>query len=323
MNFENGDGLGGESTHATSTPKSSPLVTGGVDSKGYALGQSGTATSFPSAFCTDNHALPFGVYTVSDGISVCTQPVAPTCAEEQALFADEIWPGAVKCADFLRKHPTVCKNKYVLELGAGAALPSLVSLALGASTVVITDFPNERILHNIKRMVIQNKFKLEHQAYVREHAWGSDTQECLDLSYGSMGFDVVLLCESFWNATYRLHRPLLASLYKLLSVNGVAIVSFSHHITDDHPPERDLEFFQLAMAAGFLVELYNSEEHTETSQFFVSEGYHQDKVQLFLLKKRPTMMVSRQTDSTLPTLRTFRNLHVPSSHHESDYRDLQ
>ena len=128
---------------------------------------------------------------------------------------------------------------------AQAALPSLVSLALGASRVVITDFPNEKILDNIKRMVIQNKFKLEHQAYVREHAWGSDTQECLDLSYGSLGFDVVLLCESFWNATYRLHQPLLASLYKLLSMSGVAIVSFSHHITDDHPPERDLSFFIL------------------------------------------------------------------------------
>ena len=155
MNFQNGHVSGGEGTHLRSST-SNPSMTCGVDTHSHSMKQG--STSVPSAFCEDNYALPFGVYAISDESSVWTQPVKPTCPEEQALFADEIWPGAVKCADFLRKHPNICKNKYVLELGAGAALPSLVSLALGASRVVITDFPNESILDNIKRMVTQNKF---------------------------------------------------------------------------------------------------------------------------------------------------------------------
>jgi predicted nicotinamide N-methyase len=263
--------------------------------------------------------LPQGVFSINDEISIRTQPVKPIDATEQALFADEIWPGGIKASEFLRQYPHICRNKCILELGAGAALPSLVALALGAEKVVITDYPNERLLDNIKKMVIKNNFKLEQQAFVREHEWGTNVRECLDLSKDGLGFDLVLICESFWSATYKLHSQLLNSIYNFLSINGVAIVSFSHHITEDHPPERDLEFFQLAMVGGFLVEVYK-DPNDNKSKSFQSEGYQQDKVHIFLLKKRPLNIQNQQQHAM--HLRTYASLDFLKSYNASDYDDL-
>ena len=39
-------------------------------------------------------------------------------------------------------------NARVLELGAGAALPSLCAALLGARTVLVTDYPDARMLEN-------------------------------------------------------------------------------------------------------------------------------------------------------------------------------
>ena len=240
-----------------------------------------------------NIPLPYCKFSVNNSTTVRTQPIKAIDAQEQALFADEIWPGAVRCSELLKKFPHICNNKYILELGAGAALPSLVALALGAERVVITDYPNERLLNNIKKIVLENKFKLEEQAYVREHAWGTDVRELKDLSREGSGFDLILLCESFWSATYNLHRQLLTSLYNCLSIYGVAIVSFTHHITDDHPPERDLEFFHLAMAGGFLVEVYN--DSTSEQEEGNNDNKKEDSLQhLFLLRKRPLNLQQQQ-----------------------------
>jgi nicotinamide N-methyltransferase len=43
-----------------------------------------------------------------------------------------------------------------LELGAGAALPSLIAAANGASKTVVTDYPDQELIENIEYNVKSN-----------------------------------------------------------------------------------------------------------------------------------------------------------------------
>lgn len=53
--------------------------------------------------------------------------------------------------DYLYNHreELVC-GKNVLELGAGAGLPSIAAAIWGAKNVVVTDYPDEDMVENMK-----------------------------------------------------------------------------------------------------------------------------------------------------------------------------
>eukprot|EP01037_Dinobryon_pediforme_P033375 gene33375-38784_t len=74
-------------------------------------------------------------------------------------------------ADVLDQNPTFCKDKIVLEIGAGAALPSLVASALGARSIVITDYPEISVLENISELITRNKLV---NCQVLGYKWGED-----------------------------------------------------------------------------------------------------------------------------------------------------
>ncbi len=51
----------------------------------------------------------------------------------------------------------------MLELGAGAALPSLIAVKAGAKKVVITDYPDDDLLENIQHNTQANLNEEERQ----------------------------------------------------------------------------------------------------------------------------------------------------------------
>lgn len=118
----------------------------------------------------------------------------------------------------------------VLELGAGAALPSLVLLAQQdalPSAVIISDFDDPAIVEAMRKNVEANAHLLRVDiCRVVGHTWGTsiapligalaDIAGCTD-SPGAC-FDVILLADTLWDQ--QPHDDLLSSICALLAPMG-------------------------------------------------------------------------------------------------------
>jgi predicted nicotinamide N-methyase len=165
-------------------------------------------------------------------------------AEERTrtLFVEHIWPGSIVLADFLNAHPRLVLNKSVIELGAGAGLPTLVADKLGASTVIITDYPDPKVLANIEELIKTNNCQ---RSLVFGHEWGENCDNLIEIV--GKKFEVILMADVLWKDTYPSHRSLLKSIVTLLDdKDGIALLSFAHRPCALHSIENDLEFFQVA-----------------------------------------------------------------------------
>lgn len=166
--------------------------------------------------------------------------------KQDGLFADDVWPGAVVMANYLVDHPEMCANKRVLELGAGASLPSLVAAKLDTEKVVISDYPDVEILGNISTLISANRIV---NAVVVGHAWGSDTSSLLQ-PISPHHFDLIILSEVLWKDTKPQHSNLLLSVTQTLSPCGEVLLTLIHRSTALHTVDDDLAFFTLAATMG-------------------------------------------------------------------------
>lgn len=190
---------------------------------------------------------PF-VYNVDDKTSInitCrsrNRVIVGDCSG--TLHVDNVWPGSVVAADFLRTNPVICKDKRVLEFGAGTALPSLVANALGADSVLITDFPDVSVIQNLKWMVQRNNCS---KCQVIPFKWGDSIEFLRSDHEPFQFFHLIILSELLWKDTYYLHEELLQSVAQCLCrESGIVLVSFVHRTTEDHTEANNLEFFQRA-----------------------------------------------------------------------------
>ncbi|ELU37067.1 nicotinamide N-methyltransferase [Rhizoctonia solani AG-1 IA] len=124
------------------------------------------------------------------------------------------WNAAIILADFLDLNSMeLCRDKAVLELGAGGALPSLVAALCGAHQVVITDYPDAPLLDNITRNIDHNIPSHIHPN-VKGYVWGTNPEklfQCLDRTNSAgdslvdartvekNAFDVIILSDLIFN----------------------------------------------------------------------------------------------------------------------------
>jgi predicted nicotinamide N-methyase len=70
----------------------------------------------------------------------------------------KVWPSAIALHNVLQKHPSLIKDKTVLELGAGIGLPSLL-MANEANAIQVSDYNSEAVellRKNIAHLQLQN-----------------------------------------------------------------------------------------------------------------------------------------------------------------------
>ena len=168
------------------------------------------------------------------------------------LWANYLWNGSHWMCDYIDKHPEDFRGKSVIELGAGAGLPSVLAAQAGAKRIIITDYPDQELIDNIDINIanLTNGEGAREKATAVGYLWGSDAQPLLVLN-GNRPFDMVIMCDVIFNHSE--HHALLRSLNNLLSPTGIVWCVFSHY--RPWVKDRDLELLRLAREQyNFVVE---------------------------------------------------------------------
>ncbi|KHN85565.1 Calmodulin-lysine N-methyltransferase [Toxocara canis] len=121
-----------------------------------------------------------------------------------------LWPSEECLAEYLLLNEEICRDKRVLELGAGmTGLAGLMALTAGAKTIYLTD-GNERSVENLQMIVEKNSLNLGVKCAILE--WAGERL--------SEKFDLVICadCLFFTNS----HEALLGCIHAHLVDGGTA-----------------------------------------------------------------------------------------------------
>jgi EEF1A N-terminal glycine/lysine methyltransferase len=170
------------------------------------------------------------------------------------LWGHHLWQAGRIISTYLEKSPSLIASKTVLELGAGAGLPSLVCSILGAKEVVVTDYPDQDLIANLWQNIDTAELNGNEKKIVAEgYCWGADPVPLLSkLPSASSGFDVLILADLLFNHSE--HEKLVSTIKTTLSKNAdsKALVFFTPYRPWLY--EKDMAFFDLVREAGFTVE---------------------------------------------------------------------
>ncbi|KAJ3194153.1 nicotinamide n-methyltransferase [Irineochytrium annulatum] len=176
---------------------------------------------------------------------------------KHSLWGHRLWNAGVVMARHIDARKTLARDKCVLELGAAAAVPSLLALLNGARRVVVTDWPDPPILRAIEKTVRANcpeELGETGRARVVGYQWGKDLDDVIGaLPAGSDGFDLILLADLIFNHTEHDHLlKVCADCLSRSNPDACVLVYFSSHVVKWR--HKDLKFFELAPAYGFRCE---------------------------------------------------------------------
>lgn len=187
-------------------------------------------------------------------------------AQEHSLWAHKLWNASKVLAAKIAAGEVAVAGRSILELGAGAALPSIAAAICGASSVVCTDYPETEIVDNI-RYNVQSNLTSEEQARVTVsgYLWGKDLAQALDSSGWERArtplFDHIFMADLVFN--HREHAALVDVILRYMHPEGTCHVLFSHHVPLRR--DRDLRFFDVCAAKGLVV---REEERVFTDRMF-------------------------------------------------------
>lgn len=198
-----------------------------------------------------------------------------------------LWNGSRIISEYLETNPAQVRDKTVLELGAGAGLPSLLSAILGAKKVVMTDYPDAQIVQTMWRNIDECALiprrpktaqedgtlasalssttghaspsgdeRAEDQDIIlaKGFVWGADPMPLLSAlskdDSSSKKFDVLILADLLFR--HDEHENMLKTVRETMAPGGKALVFFTSY----RPwlQHKDLAFFDLARERGFVVD---------------------------------------------------------------------
>ncbi|KAH9946862.1 hypothetical protein B0H21DRAFT_692975 [Amylocystis lapponica] len=236
---------------------------------------SGTAALFGDVV-DDDDAISYGplVLTVAPKVYLYSQA--------NTLLADHLFSPSLLLSERIERGLIPLHKATVIELGAGCALPSLLSsiLANPPRLVAITDYPDEIILRNLRNNVERNRSKITNGCTVhhRGYEWGQDVSALLELLPQSGGYDVVILSDLLhFDAS---HGELIASLTLLLRRASTARTYIAAgKYTLPHICDR---FIREAASAGIIIQ--EGEDSAEWLGTLEVKGGGLDRAQLGVRK---------------------------------------
>ncbi|KAF9449837.1 hypothetical protein P691DRAFT_774421 [Macrolepiota fuliginosa MF-IS2] len=151
--------------------------------------------------------------------------VAPKEGKANTLLADHLFSPALFLAERIERQLLAAPGSTVVELGAGTALPSLLlsTQQNPPSLVVVTDYPDDGIIGNLRSNVDRNRSHFNPSCTVKceGYAWGTDSQSLLNLlPEKRQGYDIVILSDLLHFDSF--HDILLSSATSLLAKTPTA-----------------------------------------------------------------------------------------------------
>ncbi|KAL8786875.1 MAG: hypothetical protein Q9213_002506 [Squamulea squamosa] len=171
------------------------------------------------------------------------------------LWGHHLWNGAQVVTDYLYDHARdLVEGRTILEFGAGAGLPSIAAAIWGAKQVVVTDYPDEDLVANMRMNIDAAKDVLPRSTDVvaKGHVWGASTEPLLScLRPRCCGFDTLILADLLFNHSQ--HAALVLSIQSTLVhlPHARALVFFTPYTPCKF--DKDMAFFDLARKGGFQV----------------------------------------------------------------------
>ncbi|KZF23632.1 nicotinamide N-methyltransferas-like protein Nnt1 [Xylona heveae TC161] len=171
------------------------------------------------------------------------------------LWGHLLWNAGRVISNYLEERSeTLIRGRDILELGAGAGLPSLVCAKRDARSVVVTDYPDPDLIENLRHNISHCNLPAGvDNIHAEGYLWGASAETVRSyLRDPATGFDILILADLLFNHSE--HSKLIASIEQCLrkSRTAQALVFFT-----PYRPwllEKDLAFFDLARSAGFKVE---------------------------------------------------------------------
>jgi nicotinamide N-methyltransferase len=209
-----------------------------------------------------SHSSPGGLFTYNHPshdpdtpLLMVTVSVPDTQAKNWSLQASTIWASALYVADHIselnlpeEKATTNSPDAppppplRLIELGAGAGLPSIViAKRYPHIDVIATDYPDADLIRTLRSNVARNR--ATRNCTVVPHAWGTDPSALLPAA------DVVLAADALWDPA--LHGALLRTMCAAL---GRTAQARAHVVAGLHTGRYALQaFWRAAEAAGLVL----------------------------------------------------------------------
>ncbi|KAJ3288184.1 nicotinamide n-methyltransferase [Borealophlyctis nickersoniae] len=190
----------------------------------------------------------------------------PPTFEDYTRESEYLWNAGLSMTKYLDKHKDLCIGKRVLELGAAASLPSIICTINGANKVVITDYPDPELLNNMQFNANANAPDALAKGIIKIEGfqWGQPPDYLFEALGGpDERFDLILLADLIFN--HNQHVQLLDSCKACIAPGGQVITTFTHHVVKWL--DRDLKFFELAVAEPFNFKVEKLYEETWTPMF--------------------------------------------------------
>lgn len=171
------------------------------------------------------------------------------------LWGHYLWNAARAFANYLDVNPRLYRSKNVLELGAGGGLPGLVTALNGSRKTVLTDYPDQSLLDNLKFNVERNvQNPIKQNVIVQGYVWGTPVEPLLE-TVSPEKFGLIILSDLVFNHSQ--HDALLRTCELTLddrdtgseTEKAAVLVFYTHH--RPHLASRDMEFFEKATVSGW------------------------------------------------------------------------
>ncbi|KAI6082937.1 hypothetical protein F4821DRAFT_272104 [Hypoxylon rubiginosum] len=202
------------------------------------------------------------VYTLQSGKTITLHLVG-----HSPLEAHHLWNGSRIISKHFETHVSEVQGRTVLELGAGAGLPSIVCAILGAEKTVVTDYPDPDLVVNMQKNILgcelipaSNGDAEDSPIIADGYTWGADPTHLLAhlKPVKRDRFDVLILADLLFRHSE--HRNMISSIEATMSrkKTSTAYVCFTSY----RPwlQHKDLAFFDIARERGFVVEKFLEEK---------------------------------------------------------------